>query len=290
VLGTDELMGAYDRDGFVIVEGALSDSELEEARATLAPYLDVGASGRNNFEGEQTKRLYSLVGRGAIFERTVEHPTVLGMCDRLLDPNYLLTASQAICLYGGETPQPVHYDDSFYPIPRPRKAVSVSTIWALDDFTADNGATEVIRGSHLFSDEQVANSYSVDPNIEDDPAFVDELETVVMPAGSAVIFAGTLLHRGGHNRSGTQRRAFSHQYCQPWARQQENYCLSVPHDRAAKMSQRVRELLGYSIMPPFMGQIAGRHPQKVLEPGYRNSLDDDDLEIKRSNGGGQESP
>ncbi len=280
MIGIDELLAAYERDGFVILEAALSEEELEEARATLAPYLEGGDNGRNSFEGEKTKRVYSLVGRGAIFELTVEHPTVLALCDRLLDKNYLLTASQAICVYPGETPQPVHYDDAFVSIPRPRKPISVSTIWAMDDFTEENGATQVIRGSHRLSDDQVASTYTVDPNIEDDPAFVDELETVVMPAGSLVFFAGTLLHRGGHNRSGVARRAFSHQYCEPWARQQENYCLSVPHDRASKMSERVRALLGYSIHPPFVGQIAGRHPQKVLEPGYRNSLDVDDEAIE----------
>ena len=91
-----------------------------------------------------------------MFERTTEHPLVLELVDKLLHPGYLLTASQAICIHPGETPQPVHYDDSFYIIPRPRPAVSVSTIWALDDFTAANGGTEIIPGS---------NSYSAIPSI-----------------------------------------------------------------------------------------------------------------------------
>ncbi len=85
-----------------------------------------------------------------------------------------------------------------------------------------------------------------------------------------------LLHRGGANRSTLPRWAMSHQYCEPWARQQENYTLSVPHARAAEMSPRLQALLGYSIHPPFMGQVAGRHPGKVLRPGYRNSLEVDD--------------
>ena len=87
---------------------------------------------------------------------------------------------------------------------------------------------------------------------------------------------GHMRRNGGHNRSEHTRSAFSHQYCEPWARQQENYFLSVPRERAAKMPRRLRELLGYSIHPPFMGQVAGRHPQKVLAPGYRNSLLVDD--------------
>jgi ectoine hydroxylase-related dioxygenase (phytanoyl-CoA dioxygenase family) len=168
----------------------------------------------------------------------------------------------------------------------------VSTIWALDDFTAAGGGTEVIPGSHLWSDEEVAarlgfgtESGTVESANVSRPAAKDvdfESVAVEMPAGSLVLFAGTLLHRGGANRSSGARRAFSHQYCEPWARQQENFLLSVPKERAKKMSPRLRELLGYSIHPPFMGQIAGRHPEKMLRDGYVNSLILDDEAIAAS--------
>jgi ectoine hydroxylase-related dioxygenase (phytanoyl-CoA dioxygenase family) len=157
--------------------------------------------------------------------------------------------------------------------------VSVSTIWALDDFTAIGGATEVIPGSHLWDDEQVEKTYTADPNLPDDESLVSRLTPVEMPAGSLVVFAGTLLHRGGANRSSAPRRAFSHQYCEPWARQQENFTLSVPRERAKKMSPRLRQLLGYSIHPPFMGQLAGRHPERALADDYVNSLVADDAAI-----------
>jgi ectoine hydroxylase-related dioxygenase (phytanoyl-CoA dioxygenase family) len=222
------------------------------------------------------------VGRGAVFERTAEHPLVLSLLDQLLRPGYLLTASQAICIHPSETPQPIHYDDPFYTLPRPRPAVSVSTIWALDDFTAKGGGTEVIPGSHLWGDEQVESTYQNDPDLPIDASLAERLEPVEMPAGSLVFFAGTLLHRGGANRSQATRRAFSHQYCEPWARQQENFMLSIPRERTRAMSPRLRQLLGYSIHPPFMGQIAGRHPEKLLSPDYVNSLVADDAEIEKS--------
>ena len=76
------------------------------------------------------------------------------------------------------------------------------------------------------------------------------------------------LHRGGRNRSETARCAFSHQYCQPWARQQENFTLGVPAEVAREMPPRLQELLGYSIHPPFMGQLSASHPRKALAPGY----------------------
>jgi ectoine hydroxylase-related dioxygenase (phytanoyl-CoA dioxygenase family) len=80
------------------------------------------------------------------------------------------------------------------------------------------------------------------------------------------------------------RRAFSHQYCEPWARQQENFTVSIPRERARNMSPRLRQLLGYSIHPPFMGQLAGRHPEKALADDYVNSLvaDDEAITARRS--------
>lgn len=279
---TEQVLAEYHANGFVILEGVLTNCEIDELRAGLQPYLDLGLQGRNNFEGEKTQRVYSLVGRGAVFEKTVRHPAVLELVDRLLAPGYLLTASQAICIHPGETPQPVHYDDAFYTIPRPRPAVSVSTIWALDDFTAANGGTEVIPASNHWNDEQVSRSFLNDPDAPVDEELLSQLEPVEMKAGSLVLFAGTTLHRGGGNRSSSVRRAFSHQYCEPWARQQENFTVSVPRERAAKMSDRVRQLLGYSIHPPFMGQLAARHPAKALDDDYVNSLDADDEAIART--------
>ena len=275
----DHNLARYHDEGFVILRDVLDVDEIDALRVALQPYLDLDDHGRNNFEGERTQRVYSLVGRGSVFERTAEHPAVLKLMDALLQPGYLLTASQAICIHPGETPQPVHYDDTFYPLPRPRPAVSVSTIWALDDFTAVGGGTEVIRGSHAWGDEQVAASCDIDPDVSVDDALTAQLTPVEMPAGSLVVFSGTLLHCGGANRSSEARRAFSHQYCEPWARQQENFMVSVPRERAKAMSPRLRQLLGYSIHPPFMGQLAGRHPEKALADGYVNSLVADDAAI-----------
>ena len=265
---------AYDADGYVILEGLLGAAELKEVRDELTRLLAEGPSGRNDFEGKRTQRVYTLVGRGTIFERLVEHPAILSLVDELLLPNYLLTASQAIAIAPGETPQPAHTDDSFYTIPRPRPAVSVSTMWAIDDFTADNGATEVIIGSHRWSDDELVNMYDGDDSVRLAPQYQPQLRPLVMPAGSCTVFAGTLVHRGGQNRSDDARTAISNQYCEPWARPQENFFLSIPKGKVARMSPRLQGMLGYSVHPPFMGQVTARHPHKVLDPEFVNPLED----------------
>ena len=258
--------------GYTIIPDFLSGADLRAVREGLAPFLGVHR-GRNNFEGTKTERVYTLVARGAIFERIAEDERVLALCGGLLHPNFLLTSSQAINIHPGETPQPLHYDDGFYTIPRPRPAVSVSTIVAVDAFTAENGGTQVIPGSHRFSDEQLAGLYDgFNHDRPTDAKFEKGLMTVEMPAGACLFFLGTLVHRGGENRSAAPRLAFSNQYCQPWARTQENFFLGVPAERARRMSPRLQQLLGYSIWPPFMGHVTASHPTKVLREDYTNTV------------------
>jgi len=136
----DAHAAAIDRDGFTIVDNFLSPQELAEVRRVLAFYLG-SHKGRNNFEGFATERVYTLVARGRIFWKIALDPRVLALCDRYFLPNFLLTASQAIEIRPGETPQPFHADDVFYSLPRPRPMVSLSTIVAVDAFTAENGGT-----------------------------------------------------------------------------------------------------------------------------------------------------
>lgn len=276
---SDAALDELDRRGFVVLSDILSSADRVEIRAALAPWIEQPKLGRNNFEGYATQRVYSLVALAPIFERITEDPRILAICDRVLEPNYLLTASQAIQIFPGETEQPFHTDDSFYRIPRPRPPVSVSTIFAVDPFTETNGATQVVPGSHRWDDAQVDQflrelpaEFAPDPRLPRAPkpaaalpeAIAGCVETVVMDAGSVVVFHGTLLHRGAANVSPAPRLAFSNQYCAPWARQQENFFLSIAAARAARMSPRLQSLLGYSIHPPFMGHVAGLHPARSL--------------------------
>jgi ectoine hydroxylase-related dioxygenase (phytanoyl-CoA dioxygenase family) len=242
--------------GYVILPELLGRAEREALVAALEPYERGRPMGRNGFEGERTHRVYSLAGKGDAFQSLAEHPAVLGLLDQLLAPNYLLSTLQSIRLHPGETPQPWHTDDGFYPIARPRTRLAISTIWAIEAFTEDNGATQVIPGSHLWGPEHPDDrSHTVVP--------------VVMPPGSVVIFDGALWHRGGENRSGASRLAVSPQYCQPWLRPQESQLLVVPPERATTCSARVLSLLGYSIHPPFIGQVDGMNPLRLVHPDQR---------------------
>ncbi|MDP2215140.1 phytanoyl-CoA dioxygenase family protein [Phenylobacterium sp.] len=249
-----------ERDGYTVLPDLLDAKALEAVRAALAPHLG-GHLGRNAFEGYATERVYTLVARGKVFEDLTEHPQILALLDRFLLPGYLLTASQAIAIQPGEAAQSVHFDDGFYRLPRPRPAASLSVIIAIDPFTDQNGATDLLPGSHLWSDAEV-EAFGRAPDA------ASRLMPAIMPAGSAIVFQGHMLHRGGANRSAAPRLALTNQYCQPWGRTQENYFLSVPRAQVRAMSPRLQALLGYEIWPPFMGHVTASHPRKVLEDGW----------------------
>ena len=118
----------------------------------------------------------------------------------------------------------------------------------------------MIPGSHRWGD--VGQGVRAD-RAED---LASQLVPVEMPAGACLVMAGTCLHRGGANRTDRPRLAFTNQYCEPWARTQENFYLGVPQAQAAAMSPRLQSLLGYDIWPPFMGMISSVHPRKALDP------------------------
>ncbi|EED31605.1 phytanoyl-CoA dioxygenase (PhyH) family protein [gamma proteobacterium NOR5-3] len=244
------------RDGFVIIEDLVSPSQLEQLRSEASAYLD--KPGRNSFEGERTQRLYGLPEKCRSADDFITHPLILAHLDRLLKPNYLLSQAQVINILSGSPAQPLHIDDGFYPWPSPRPALSVATVFAIDDFTEDNGATVAIPGSHLWEEGR-------------SPQDGDHRVKAVMPAGSCILFMGNLWHGGGANYSGNSRLAFTGQYCEPYLRTQENYFLSVSRETAASVSEDMRRLLGYSIHPPFMGMVNGMHPKRELPmPGPGN--------------------
>src|SRR5215472_15108183 len=149
-MDNEHALQALEHDGYVILERLISADELNELKRAIEAFEAKLPMGRNNFEGELTRRVYSLAGKGEVFMRLAEHPRIVALLDALLLPNWLLSQFQSVRIHPGETPQPWHNDDSFYAIPRPRPILALSTIWALDDFTDENGATELVPGSHRW--------------------------------------------------------------------------------------------------------------------------------------------
>ena len=246
---TDADLAALMRDGYVIIERLIDAATCAAMRDESLSLLDT--TGRNSFEGLKTQRVYNILAKTRIFDDLIDHPRLLAVLDRIFEPNYLLSQAQIINILPGEQGQPLHHDDGFYKIPRPRPALGIAAIWAIDAFTPENGATDIIPKSHLWDSSTMPSRGQTIP--------------CVMPAGSVVIFLGTLLHGGGANRTEHGRLAFTNQYCAPWLRTQENFFLEVPRETVRTLRPTIQSLLGYSIYPPFMGMVDSMHPKRALE-------------------------
>ncbi len=207
--------------GYTVIDDFLDAAARAAFRKALAPYLG-SHRGRNDFEGFETERVYTLVARGKVFEDLATDPRLMALLSRFLEGNFLLSASHAINLKPGETVQSIHIDDGFYRQPRSSPSIGYSVIGAIDPFTAANGATEVIPGSHLWSEEELAERR------KDPKALEAMLVPMEVPAGACFVFPGKLLHRGGANQTDKPRLAFTNQYCAGWRRRRCGSCRPAP--------------------------------------------------------------
>ena len=254
----ERVLADLDRDGYAVVESLLSTDEAAAVRNGLREILDRTPTGRNDFEGYNTRRIYALFAKTRAFDALALHPLLLGVLDAILGPSYQLSAPTGIEIGPGEKAQFLHMDDGIYPLPRPHPEVVLNSMWALDDFTVENGATRVVPGSHRWTDR-----IPVDP---------DETVPVTMPAGSVLFIVGSLWHGGGENRTDRPRLGVLLEYAAGWLRQQENHVLAVPPEIVRTLPERLQELIGYGIHPPFVGYVDGRHPRRyILEPVRPNN-------------------
>jgi ectoine hydroxylase-related dioxygenase (phytanoyl-CoA dioxygenase family) len=246
----DDVMAGLTEDGYALVEDLLTPEEVARTRADLTRVLAETPTGRNDFEGHKTRRIYALFAKTRAFDGPATHPLLLGVLDRVLG-HYQLSAPTGIEIGPGEVAQVLHHDDSIYPLPVPHGEVVLNTMWPFDDFTEENGATRIIPGSHKW-----------EPGRR--PAPGAETICAEMEAGSVLFYTGSVFHGGGANHTDRPRLGVILEYCAGWIRAQENHVIGVPRDVAATLPARLQELLGYNVYPPFLGNVDGRHPRKYL--------------------------
>ncbi len=205
----------------------------------------------NLFEGTRTTRIYNLLAHGPLYQRIPVHPNVLPIVERVLDPGLLVSSLSSIAIGPDETAQPIHSDDQLIPLPKPHPPLICNTMWALTDFTEENGATRLCPGTHRAD-------HSPDPLGSHDsvPAEMDK--------GSVLVWVGSLWHGGGANRTGERRVGIAMNYCAGFMRQQENQQLGIPLDTLRTFPRRLQELCGFSIYNGLIGHIDKQHPAKVL--------------------------
>jgi ectoine hydroxylase-related dioxygenase (phytanoyl-CoA dioxygenase family) len=242
-----------ERDGYTIVENAFPAELADALLADLARLeRELGIQfAENTFEGRCTKRVYNLLAHGPLFEAIPVHPSVLPVVEGVLDSGCLVSSLSSIAIHPGEVAQPIHADDQLLPLGKPHVATVCNSMWALTDFTEENGATRIIPGSHLRDSSPVYGSEHASIPAE-------------MRRGSVLVWHGSLWHGGGANRSRAVRVGIAMNYCAGWIRQQENQQLGIPLDTARRFSPRLRELVGYGVYRGLIGHIDKHSPVELL--------------------------
>ena len=254
----DQVAAAIGSDGAVIVDRVAPEPLLQKIEYELRPYLDATPTGPDDFSGAHTRRTGSLIARSPACRELIMHPLGLGTAGAFLShaTNIQLHLTQAIAIGPGETPQPIHRDQwafDFFPFPAGYE-VQCNTIWALTDFTEENGATRVVPGSNLREDR-----LSFGP---------DDTEPATMARGSVLFYSGSVYHGGGANHSDATRIGLNITYNVGWLRQEENQYLSVPREVAETLPIELLRVMGYDRGAYALGYIDDlRDPIEAVRPG-----------------------
>ncbi len=248
---TDEIVKMVQTEGALILENVLSEQELDQFHQELDPYMEATQAGADDFTGRSTTRTGALIARSAQARAMVMNPLIVGAANQFLAPycqRIQLHLTQIIRLKPGQGAQMIHRDRWAWGYYMQGLEPQFNTIWAMTDFTEDNGATHVVPGSLDWPDDQKPTP--------------DQICQAVMKAGSVLVYSGSVFHGGGENRSDSDRIGANLTYTLGWLRQEENQYLSCPPEIAKDFPEELQDMLGYT-----MGQYAMGYFTPPGQPG-----------------------
>lgn len=243
----ESLVGALVDQGAIVIEGVIDEPTVSMVRAGCRELLDTADFGDNDFDGYRTRRVFDPLRRTRLLDSLVLHPVVHAVVRGALGWPYQfgMTILSQVC--PDERAQRPHRDAAVYPLPRDFPDVMVNTIWALDDFTPENGATLIAPGSHRDRTQ-------------------NELIPAAMDGGSVMIYSGGLLHGAGANLTETSRLGLIVEHVARWLRPAECHPLAVGVDIISTLPPELQELLGFNQTSEYFGFINGKPPADWLNP------------------------
>jgi ectoine hydroxylase-related dioxygenase (phytanoyl-CoA dioxygenase family) len=277
----DDLLAALDDDGAVIVEGLLTpdvvrrvNEEVEASVGDANPDEEMFNPLMRAFHGEHTKQVAGMPGISRTFAVDVMcHPLLLALAQAVLGPHcarFQLNIGHLLQRGPGSEEQWLHRDEAVWSdVPRPSPELQLASVIAFVDFTRENGATRIVPGSHRWPDRLLTPAEQI---LGGRPT-EEQIAYAEMPAGSAVIYTGGVIHGGGSNTTDIDRRGAHLSYCLGWLRTEENNYLSVPPDVAATLPRQAQEVLGYSVHDSisrgggYLGMVRMQDPVDLLHRG-----------------------
>ncbi len=253
----EDMCVAMRDDGCLVVKGLTDAATRAALVGEMNAHLE-SAEVETEVDPEEfypghTKRVTALIARSETCRELVMHPTLHGIVGATLLPNcerYQLHVATALVVGPGARKQILHREDDVYPFfPVPRPSTVVASMWAMTDFTAANGATQIVPGSHLWEAGRDATP--------------DEVLLAEMSAGDVLLWHGGTLHGAGANTSTEWRYGVFLSFSLGWLRQEENQYLDVPPKLAATLSKELRNLVGYKMHDEGLGFFDPRVQEEV---------------------------
>lgn len=244
---------AFDKDGGLIVENFIAPELLQRLQDDFSPLISEHKPGSNAdgihkvFHGDKTKRITGLPKHSSAWVELLCDKRYNAMADRYLGENdYWLNTAQLISIGPNESAQTLHRDELNWPqAMRREKEITVTALFAISDFTEQNGATVLAPGSNHWDGRR--------PDVPEGSTC-----QAVMPAGSALFYCGKIVHGGGANTTKDHWRVGLHAgFCLGWLRAEENFQLTVPLDVARTLPERAQYLLGFRSYNPKAGGRLG---------------------------------
>jgi ectoine hydroxylase-related dioxygenase (phytanoyl-CoA dioxygenase family) len=252
---SDVIAATLLQEGGVIVRNLAPDDLIDKINQELREPLDAkGHEFENDFNGYKTRRLGAILGLSRSSADLLTNPLALGVADAVLKrhcENYQVGSMTAIEIHPGEKAQILHRDGDFYPIAIPGVEFQLQAMWALSDFTDENGATRVVTDRDVLKGVKNADTEAFE-NIDE-----SKVSQAVMSKGSVFFWLQSTIHGGGANTASTPRSGLFVSYCLGWLRQEDNQYLLMPREVAESYPENVSRLLGYQSHGKYLGIYPG---------------------------------
>ena len=234
------LFAHLDEYGYVVLEGVLTTEQVSTLRERSVELVKRERElGAQLYLDNRSQRVWNLVNKGKIFANMIQHPAVLEFQEYLLGKNCTLS-SFTINLIGSGSPSSelhIDYPLSSLPTPHPSFALCANSIYLLDDFSLENGATHLVPGSHK-------RCYGPSSG-----EVYDDIIQVTGKKGDIIIVHGHIWHGSGENRTDQDRVALLGFFCRSFMKPQQDLLRLIAPEVIEGASGTLKRLLGVDSQP-----------------------------------------
>ncbi|MCY3860011.1 MAG: phytanoyl-CoA dioxygenase family protein [Gammaproteobacteria bacterium] len=266
VPGLDGWVASIEKNGYALIPNWLTEERVKKLGVDLR--REVNPIRELMPPDFTTVRAHNLLAKTRCVDDLVCDPRLVALVHGVLGPYIQISVVAMFDLLPGAKAQGLHQDDGLWPIPRPHPPFVVNAVIAVDEFTKENGATQLVPKSHLWHDQTVKQPPEVTPI------------QVEMKPGTMLIWTGALWHGGGANNTNESRLAIDINFNLSYLAQQENQYVGVPRSEVEKMPERLQRLIGYKFGLNHVGpgMVDLRDPLRMRDRvSYQYDVNADDV-------------